>query len=68
MSHMHKMAKAYQEQLLEDAEFDQGREDVKARQRKPAMAFIRSFLNGLKRTPQPSQRRRDAADLDAKPV
>lgn len=68
MSHINKMAKAYQEQLLEDAELDQDRANVKARQRKPAIVFIRSFLNGLKRTPQPSQRRRDPADLDAKPV
>lgn len=68
MSHIHNMAKAYQEQLLEDAELDRHREEVASQQRKPAVVFIRTLLRRLIQTPPPSQQRRDTADLDAKPV
>jgi hypothetical protein len=68
MSHIHDMAKAYQEQLLHDAESDQVRIDVAPQKRERALAFIRGLLKAGKPAPVASQRRREAADLDVKPV
>jgi uncharacterized protein (DUF2267 family) len=59
------MAKAYQEQLLHDAELDQIRNRIAAQKRKPAQALICTVLRGLKGRPNASQPRRVPAGLDS---
>jgi hypothetical protein len=81
MSHPHAMAKAYQEQLLHDAELDQIRNRIAPQERRPAQtrisivlrglkrrpdqALICTVLRGLKRKPKASQPRRVPAGLDS---
>lgn len=68
MSHNYDMAKAYQEQLLQDAERDPIGNNVASEKREGALAFIRGLLRAGKPERVASQRRREAADLDATPI
>ena len=65
MSHLHSMANAYQEQLLQDAELDRVKIDAVPQKQTPALQFIRAVLRVLKRAAMATQQRREPADLDA---
>jgi hypothetical protein len=62
------MAKAYQEQLLQDSKLDRVKIDTAPQKRKPALEFIRTVLRVLKRSAIASQQRREPADLDANTI
>jgi len=64
MSYLYDMAKAYQEQLLRDAEPDPARNDAAIQKKKLAPELIRTALSVLKREPMVSQQRLDPASRD----
>jgi hypothetical protein len=68
MSHTYGLARAYQDQLLHDAEFDRIRDEAAPQKRKRALEFIRPVLRVWKPASVLSQSRLEAADLDANPV